>query len=190
MSRFQTKNRKQAQNALVRLTTAAMMVALSVIFTRLLGFPTQGMWRVEIGFFPIAIVAVLYGPLWSAAAYGLADLIGALIFTGVNPFILICKIVFGLLMGIFFYKKQKIGLVRNILFFLFGAFIVDIVMMTPIFVYVFGNPWDVALTMRAAAFAVNTPVRIILMALADRFMLPAIYKYIGKKENFKNGSNG
>lgn len=188
MSKFQKNVRRQAP--LVRLATTAMMIALSVIFTRLLGFPTTGMWRVEIGFFPIAIVAILYGPLWSAAAYGVADFIGALIFTGINPFILVCKIVFGLLMGIFFYKREKIGLVRNILFFLFGAFVVDILMMTPIFVYVFGNPWDAALTFRFAAFAVNTPVRIVLMALADRFMLPAIYKYIGQKENLQNGSNG
>ena len=180
-------NRRERE-ILIRLTTTAMMVALSVIFTRLLGFPTTGMWRVEIGFFPIAIIAILYGPIWSAAAYGLADFIGALIFTGVNPFILICKIVFGLLMGIFFYKKERIGLARNILFFLFGAFVIDILMMTPIFVYVFGYTWDAALTFRLAAFAVNTPVRIILMALADRFMLPAIYKYIGKKENTQNGS--
>lgn len=190
MSKFQKSSAKNAEHPLLRLTTTAMMVALSVIFTRLLGFPTSGMWRVEIGFFPIAIVAILYGPLWSATAYGLADFIGSLLFTGVDPFILICKIVFGLLMGLFFYKKEKLGLARIILFFLFGAFIVDIVMMTPIFVYVFGNPWDAAITFRLAAFAVNTPVRIILMVLADKFLLPAIYKYIGKKENLKNGSNG
>ncbi len=178
------------QNALVRLTTTAMMVALSIIFTRWLGFPTTGMWRVEFGFFPIAIVAILYGPVWSATAYGLADLIGSLLTTGMNPFILICKIVFGLLMGIFFYKKKKIGWIRNILFFLFGAFIVDILMMTPIFVHVFGYTWDAAIVWRLAAFSVNTPIRIVLMAIADRFLLPAIYKYIGKKENLKNGSNG
>ncbi|MBQ8496152.1 MAG: folate family ECF transporter S component [Clostridia bacterium] len=190
MSKFQKSSAKNVGNPLLRLTTTAMMIALSVIFTRLLGFPSTGMWRVEIGFFPIAIVAILYGPLWSATAYGLADLIGSLLTTGMNPFILICKIVFGLLMGIFFYKREKIGLLRNILFFLFVAFIVDIVMMTPIFVYVFGNPWDAAIIMRLAAFAVNTPVRIILMAFVDRFLLPAIYKYIGKKENLNNGSNG
>lgn len=190
MSKIQKTTHKQVQNTLIRLTTTAMMVALSVIFTRWLGFPTQGTWRVEFGFFPIAIIAILYGPLWSATAYGLADLIGSLLTTGMNPFILVCKIVFGLLMGIFFYKRVKIGLVRNILFFVFGAFIVDILMMTPIFVYVFGNPWDAALIQRAIAFAINTPLRILLMVMADKFLLPAIYKYIGKKENLKNGSNG
>lgn len=158
-----------------------MMVALSVVFCRMLGFPSTGMYRVEIGFFPIMIVAILYGPAWSAVSYGLADLIGALIFTGVNPMILLCKVIFGLLMGIVFYNREKIGLVRNILFFLLIGFVVDILMMTPIFVFMFGYTWESAIIWRLAAFSVNTPARIILTALTDRVFLPAIYKYVRKK---------
>lgn len=184
MSQNQNFNQKHSRKMLTRLTTCAMMVALSIVFTRLLGFPSSGQWRVEIGFFPIAIIAVLYGPLWSALSYGLADLIGSVLFTGINPFILLCKIAFGLLMGIFFYRKVKIGLICNILFFVFGGFLVDIVMMTPIFVYMFGYTWESALIFRGAAFLVNTPIRILLMILANNYFLPAIRKYIAKKENF------
>ena len=178
MSQFRRKN---GPRPLLKVTTSAMMVALSIVFCRVLGFPTSGMWRVEIGFLPILIVAVLYGPVWSAVSYGLADFIGALIYTGVNPFILICKIVFGLLMGLVFYGREKIGLPRNLLFFLFAGFIVDIVMMTPIFVFMFGYTWDAALIWRLAAFSVNTPVRIILTVLTDKFFLPSIYKFTRKK---------
>ena len=177
MSKFQKRSEAQA---LLKVTTCAMMIALSVVFCRVLGFPTSGMYRVEIGFLPIAIVAILYGPLWSALSYGLADLIGAMIFTGVNPLILLCKIVFGFLMGIVFKKREKIGLVRNILFFVLVGFVVDILMMTPIFVYMFGYTWDAALIWRLAAFSVNTPVRIILMVLTDKFLLPSIYKHVRK----------
>ena len=179
MSKFQS-NRRKGYETLLKATTSAMMIALSIIFCRYLGFPTSGMYRVEIGFLPIAIIAILYGPVWSAVSYGIADLIGALIWTGVNPFILLCKIIFGLLMGLVFHGREKIGFPRNILFFLFGGFTVDIVMMTPIFVYAFGYPWDSALIFRLAAFAVNTPARIVLMVLADKFLLPAIYKYVRK----------
>ena len=158
-----------------------MMVALSIVFCRVLGFPTSGMWRVEIGFLPILIVAILYGPVWSAVSYGLADFIGALIYTGINPFILLCKIVFGLLMGVVFHGREKIGLPRNILFFLLVGFVVDIVMMTPIFVFMFGYTWKAALIWRLAAFSVNTPVRIVLTVLTDRFLLPSVCKYTKKK---------
>lgn len=164
----------------MKITTSAMMVALSIVFCRVLGFPTTGMWRVEIGFLPILIVAILYGPVWSAVSYGLADLIGALIYTGINPFILLCKIVFGLLMGVVFHGREKIGLPRNILFFLLVGFIVDIMMMTPIFVFMFGYTWEAALIWRLAAFSVNTPVRIVLTVLTDKFLLPSVYKYTKK----------
>ena len=157
-----------------------MMVALSIVFCRVLGFPTTGMWRVEIGFLPILIVAILYGPVWSAVSYGLADFIGALIYTGINPFILLCKIVFGLLMGVVFHGKEKIGLPRNILFFLLVGFVVDIMMMTPIFVFMFGYTWKAALIWRLAAFSVNTPVRIVLTVLTDQFFLPSVQKYTKK----------
>ena len=178
MSKFQRRKNSQT---LLRVTTSAMMIALSIVFCRVLGFPTTGMWRVEIGFLPILIVAILYGPVWSAVSYGLADFIGALIWTGINPFILICKIVFGLLMGLVFYRKEKIGFPRNVFFFLLVGFVVDIVMMTPIFVFMFGYTWDSALIWRLAAFSVNTPVRIVLTVLTDKFLLPSVYKY--KKKN-------
>ena len=173
-------NRKKGFEMLLKATTSAMMIALSIILCRYFGYPTTGMWRVEIGFLPIAIVAILYGPVWSAVSYGLADLIGAVIWTGVNPFILLCKIVFGLLMGIFFHGREKLGLARIILFFLLGGFMVDIVMMTPIFVYMFGYTWKAALIFRLAAFSVNTVARVMLMILSDKFLLPSIYKYIRK----------
>ena len=164
----------------MKITTSAMMVALSIVFCRVLGFPTTGMWRVEIGFLPILIVAILYGPVWSAVSYGLADFIGALIYTGINPFILLCKIVFGLLMGLVFHGKEKFGLPRNILFFLLVGFVVDIMMMTPIFVFMFGYTWEAALIWRLAAFSVNTPVRIVLTVLTDKFLIPSIPKYTKK----------
>ena len=164
----------------MKITTSAMMVALSIVFCRVLGFPTTGMWRVEIGFLPSLIVAILYGPVWSAVSYGLADFIGALIYTGINPFILLCKIVFGLLMGVVFHGREKIGLPRNILFFLLVGFVVDIMMMTPIFVFMFGYTWKAALIWRLAAFSVNTPVRIVLTVLTDKFLLPSVYKYTKK----------
>ena len=173
-------NRKKGFETLLKATTSAMMVALAIIFCRYLGFPSSGMWRVEISFLPILVVAILYGPVWSALSYGMADLIGALIWTGVNPFILLCKIVFGLLMGLAFHGRERIGLPRNVLFFVFVGFAVDIVMMTPIFVFMFGHTWESALIFRLAAFSVNTLMRIILTALTDQFLLPAIYKYVRK----------
>ena len=46
-------------------------------------------------------------------------------------------------------------------------------------VYMLGS-WEAALIWRLAAFSVNTPARIVLTALTDRFLLPAIYKHVRK----------
>ncbi len=194
MSKIRKRKTKMSQNsraALIRLTTIAMMVALAIIFCRYLGFPQGGSaWRVEISFLPIIIVAMLYGPIWSGVAYGLTDFIGALVTTGVNPFILLCKIVFGFLMGLCFYKKEKIGLVRNILFFVIAGAVVDIGMMTPIFVYGFGNPFKAALVARLIAYAVNTPIRIVLVAIAEKLLFPSLRRYLMKKRDFATYANG
>ena len=176
MSRFAHGNQRRDRGPLIRLTTCAMMVALSVVLCRLLGFPQNGATRVEIGFLPIAVVAYLYGPIWSATAYGLADFIGAAIFTGVNPFITLCKIVFGLAMGLCFHGRERIGLWRNVAFFVAVAIVVDIGMMTPIFVRMFGYELWSAVTYRSIGALFNTPVRIICLALAEHYLFPAIAK--------------
>ncbi len=191
MSKISKKTRKMSQNshaALVRLTTTAMMVALAIVFARVLGFPQNGDFRIEISFLPIAVVAMLYGPLWSAAAYGLADFIGALLYTGVNPFILICKVVYGLALGLIFYKKEKIGFARNILFFIVGGFLIDVLMMMPIWVFMWGNTWGQAFYFRIIGYAVNTPVRIIVLAVADKYLFPALRKHLFK-EKYSNAKH-
>lgn len=183
----------KSRNIIVRLTTTAVMIAMSVVLCRLLGFPQTGVYRIEISFLPIAVVAMLYGPIWSGVAYGIADLIGAAIFTGINPFITLCKILFGAVMGLFFYRREKIGILRIFLcFFLIGV-VIDIGGMSPIFVYMFGYDWKSALIARGLGTLVNTPARILFMWLTVRYLGGYIRKYAGKYENnreFTSYANG
>lgn len=184
---------KKWRETLVKLTTTALMIAMSIILCRLLGFPQSGIYRIELGFLPIAVVAMLYGPVLSGIAYGIADLIGAAIFTGINPFITLCKILFGVVMGLFFYRREKISLWRNILCFLIIGAAIDIVCMSPIFVYMFGNPWKEALVTRGIATLVNTPARIITFWLVFRYLGEFLRRYAGKHKTepaFSSYANG
>ena len=178
----------KSRNIIIRLTTTAVMIAMSVVLCRLLGFPQTGSYRIEISFLPIAVVAMLYGPIWSGVAYGVADLIGAAIFTGINPLITLCKVLFGAVMGIFFCRREKIGILRILLCFLLIGVVIDIGGMSPIFVYMFGYDWKSAL-----ATLVNTPVRILFMWLTARYLGGYIRKYAGKYEKnreFTSYANG
>ena len=90
-----------------RTCLCAVLIAVSVLLCRLVGFPPTGMWRVDLGFLPIVVIAMLYGPVYSGIAYGISDLVGAAIFTGVNPFITLCKVLSGALMGLFLYLRKR-----------------------------------------------------------------------------------
>ena len=145
------------RTALLRLTACAMMIALAIILCRLLGFPQTGAYRVEISFLPIAVVAMMFGPVWAGASYGIADLLGAAVTTGINPFITLCKVAFGAAMGFAFYKKKP-GIIRTVVFYIVAGLVIDIGMMSLIFIYGFGYSVKAALGYRLIGFAVNTPI--------------------------------
>ena len=182
---FMQKNKKTKggarimRAALLRLTACAMMIALAILLCRLLGFPQTGAYRVEISFLPIAVVAMMFGPVWAGASYGIADLLGAAVTTGINPFITLCKVAFGAAMGFAFYKKKP-GIIRTVVFYIVAGLVIDIGMMSLIFIYGFGYSVKAALGYRLIGFAVNTPVRILLMILTCKYLMPLISQY-GKK---------
>ena len=102
----------RASQALRDLALAGVMAALSMVMCRFLGFPQTGTWRIDPGFLPIVMVAFLSGPVWAGMSYGVADLVGAAIFTGINPFITAEKIAIGVIFGIGFYRRSRLGLPR------------------------------------------------------------------------------
>ena len=145
-----------------RLTLSAMCVAASIVLCRLYVSPsaTTGL-RFEIGFLPILLVAHLYGPLYSGMAYMLSDLIGALLTTGINPFITLCKVAVGVLMGVFFYRR-KLTVLRSLVAFTLIAVWVEFLAMMLVFRYAFGMPWLTAFYQRALTAFIMLPVRIVL----------------------------
>lgn len=61
------------------LVTCAMMAALTVVLNRFCSIHTAG-WTIGFAFVPVALTAIVYGPAAAAAVYGVADLVGALLF--------------------------------------------------------------------------------------------------------------
>ncbi len=67
-----------------RLILMGLFIALEIILTRFLSINTP-ILRIGFGFLPIAMLAILYGPIWAAAAYAIGDLIGIALFPS-GPF--------------------------------------------------------------------------------------------------------
>jgi len=85
----------------------AMLIALEVVFTRLIAFNTS-IFKIGIGFLAIAFCGMLFGPLWAAVCYFLSDLIGTLIFPagGYNPAFSITVILMGMVYGLFLHREN------------------------------------------------------------------------------------
>lgn len=170
----------KATYILRRTCISGMMVAIAILLCRFLGYPANGAWRVEISFLPIYIVALLYGPFWAGAAWGAADLIGAAVTTGVNPFITIIKALCGIVLGLFFHDK-RIGIGRIVLCTTIIAVVFDFVAMTLVFHFSFGYTWDSAIAFRAASAAINLVPRIVLLWLTDKKLADFLIKHKGEQ---------
>lgn len=88
------------------LTIIAFLMALEIVLSRFLSINTP-IVRIGFGFLPIALIAILYGPLWAGIAYALGDIIGAILFpTGpFFPGFTLSAFITGVVYGLFLYKK-------------------------------------------------------------------------------------
>lgn len=189
---------RRRHEVLVRLAVCAMMTALSIVLCRLLGWsPAESMGRVEIGFLPVAIVGMLYGPLFGGIVYGVADLIGAAIWTGVNPWITLCKVAFGVLLGLGLYTKRKPRpwefSLRSAVTLLVIGFFVDVLAMSWVFVVMgYAPDFGVAFVTRVINAAVNLPIRIAVLIPVGILLGKYLEKYrvLPQKRAKKTDSEG
>lgn len=116
--------------SLRRLTVSALLIALDVVFTRVLAINTPLM-KIGLGFAAVALSAMLYGPLWAALTAALGDLVGALLFpTGpFFPGFTLTAALTGLIFGYFLYLREKSWL-RAFLAALTNCFLVTLVLNT------------------------------------------------------------
>ena len=62
-----------------QLVVLAFLIALEIILTRFLSINTP-IVRIGFGFLPVAMMGIIYGPLWAGAACALCDLLGLILF--------------------------------------------------------------------------------------------------------------
>ncbi len=89
------------------ITTMALLIAMMVTLSRLLGIETQFL-KVSFTFIPEIIMGMLFGPLWTGIGSVIADFIGMALFSKAAFFIgfTINAFLEGAIYGYFFYKKE------------------------------------------------------------------------------------
>ena len=95
-------------NNLKKLVLIAMLIALNIIFSRLISISAWN-FKISLTFITGLIAGYFYGPLWSAVVCGVGDLIGSLLFPigEYNPLFTLTAIVSGLIYGFFLYDNLE-----------------------------------------------------------------------------------
>ena len=184
-----------------QLTVSALLIALDVVFTRVLAINTPLM-KIGLGFAAVALSAMLYGPLWAALTAALGDLIGALLFpTGAYfPGFTLTAALTGLLFGLFLFRREKSWL-RAFFAALTNCFLVTLVLNTlMIAVFFRSSPAELAgadlarfmeLTSLNALLAARVPQFFIMLAVQTAVICalqasPALLRLIREKSAGKS----
>ena len=149
----------------------AFMIALSVVLSKLVSINISFL-RIGFGFLPIAILAILYGPVVAAVGYGLADLIGAWLFpTGAFfPGFTLSAVLTGLIFGFVLYKKE-VTIIRALIASALVCLVVNLLLNTWWLTFIIGKGFKVLLASRAVKEIVAIPVMALLIVAVDKYVL-------------------
>ena len=97
---------QKSQRHLLKLILTAMMAALCMVLDRF--SPMTANMKLGLAFVPIVLVAVVCGPIHVTAAWGIADLIGSLVFAKGAPIpgITVVYALMGLVYGLCLYRGK------------------------------------------------------------------------------------
>ena len=89
-----------------KLVQISLLVALQIILTRFCSIQTP-IVRIGFGFVPVVIIATMYGPIYAGVAYGIADILGLMLFPSGSffPGFTLTAILAGVVYGVFLYNK-------------------------------------------------------------------------------------
>ena len=165
------------------LVTSALLVALQIVFTRIIALEA-GVIRISFGFFPVAVAGMLLGPLGGGAVGVIADIIGMLMISkgGVYFFpFTVTEFLYGVGFGLMLYKKDlshiKITVFTVIQFILLNL-ILNSVWNYLYYLMIIGTPkglW-VIITSRLLASLVNLPVQILGVNLICKYLKKPLNK--------------
>ncbi|MCQ2456186.1 MAG: folate family ECF transporter S component [Clostridia bacterium] len=91
-----------------RLCCLALLTAVEIVLNRFCSINTSAL-KIGFSFVPIVVAASVFGPLGGAVSYGLADLIGAILFPigTYHPGFTVCAALMGFTYGIFLCTPNK-----------------------------------------------------------------------------------
>lgn len=149
----------------------SLLIALQIILTRFLSIETP-IVRIGFGFIPLALTAIMFGPVWGGAAAALSDVIGMVIFPkgAYFPGFTLSALLSGVIYGVFLYKKP-VTIIRVSIAVLLVTLFIDLGLNTLWLSIIYGKAFYVLLITRVIKSAAMFPVQV--------FCIHAVWKYVG-----------
>ena len=163
----------QRKNRLVMIITMALLIAIEVVLTRFLSFNTQFL-RIGFGFLPVAVMGMLYGPLWAGIGYAIGDVLGMLIFPSgpYFPGFTLSAFLTVLVYGLLLYKKEvtwQRALIASLIISVFINLGLDTLWLS----ILYGKAYVPILVGRLIKFPLAVAIQTVL--------IPVVYKFVVKR---------
>lgn len=144
-----------------------LLTALEIILSR---FCSISAWNMKIGFsfVPVALAAMLYGPLGGATVGALGDLVGALLFPigAYFPGFTLTAALTGAVFGRFLHRKQN---ARRILAAVAVHQLILSLLLNTLWISVlYGSPYGALLVTRAVQTAILAPVEFLVLTVLTK----------------------
>lgn len=156
-----------------KLVYMAMFIAITSILSRFVAIQLPFL-KITFSFIPIALSAMIFGPVYGGVVAGIEDLIGATLFPK-GPFFpgfTLSAILVGVVYGLILYKKPKTT-TRMIIANAIIAVVINIVLNTVWLVILYNKGF--------IALASTRIIKAIIMIPIEVFMLKISWKYIGTR---------
>lgn len=155
----------EKKSATSRLVIMAFLIAMEIILTRFCSINTP-ILRIGFGFLPVAMMGIMFGPVWAAAGYAIGDLLGMLIFPSgaYFPGFTLTAFLTGLIFGLFLHNREiswKRVLPASLIIILGCNLILDTLWLS----ILMGDGFIALLPTRIFKCAVMLPIHLILIPL-------------------------
>jgi ECF transporter S component (folate family) len=157
------------------LTTMALLTALEVVLSRFLSISA---WNTKIGFafVPVALAAMLLGPLYAGLVAALADFVGAILFPvgAYFPGFTLTAFLMGVCYGLFLYKKQSFPRILGAV--AVHQLVLSLLLNTLWISILYGSPFYPLLLSRLPQCAILAAVQLAVLPLLAK-LLPQLKGY-------------
>ena len=156
---------KNTKNSTRTLTVLALLIAMSIVFSRVLSIST-GFVRFNLGSLPVLLAGIVFGPGAGFAVGALADMIGGILAGyAINPLITLGAASIGLVGGWLWQTLHTLRLGQRLLLSVVAAHVVGSIMINSLALHIFyGYAWSV-LAARIPNALVLTAVNTVLLRL-------------------------